>query len=125
MILLLDANVLVWWLDGDAALAPAARASIADPANDVLVSAATVWELGIKQASGKLRLPEGLAGVLETLGFVGLPITLADAEAAASLPRHHRDPFDRMLIAQAMRLDAVVVTRDRGFSAYDIKVLTA
>ena len=125
MILLVDANVLVWSLVDPLEIAAAARQAIASPANDVLVSAASVWELGIKQAKGKLRLPEGLATAVESLGFNGLPVTLEDAEVAAALPAHHRDPFDRMLVAQARRLDAVVVTRDRAFGAYDVKVLTA
>ena len=125
MILLVDANVLVWSLADPLEIAAAARQAIASPANDVLVSAASVWELGIKQARGKLRLPEGLATAVEALGFNGLPVTLEDAEVAAALPAHHRDPFDRMLVAQARRLDAVVVTRDRAFGAYDVKVLTA
>jgi PIN domain nuclease of toxin-antitoxin system len=123
--LLVDANVLVWSLVDPLEIAAAARQAIASPANDVLVSAASVWELGIKQAKGKLRLPEGLATAVESLGFNGLPVTLEDAEVAAALPAHHRDPFDRMLVAQARRLDAVVVTRDRAFGAYDVKVLTA
>jgi PIN domain nuclease of toxin-antitoxin system len=125
VILLVDANVLVWSLVDPLEIAAAARQAIASPANDVLVSAASVWELGIKQAKGKLRLPEGLATAVESLGFNGLPVTLEDAEVAAALPAHHRDPFDRMLVAQARRLDAVVVTRDRAFGAYDVKVLTA
>ena len=125
MILLVDANVLVWSLVDPLEIAAAARHAIASPANDVLVSAASVWELGIKQAKGKLRLPEGLATAVESLGFNGLPVTLEDVEVAAALPAHHRDPFDRMLVAQARRLDAVVVTRDRAFGAYDVTVLTA
>jgi PIN domain nuclease of toxin-antitoxin system len=125
VILLVDANVLVWSLVDPLEIDAAARQAIASPANDVLVSAASVWELGIKQAKGKLRLPEGLATAVESLGFNGLPVTLEDAEVAAALPAHHRDPIDRMLVAQARRLDAVVVTRDRAFGAYDVKVLTA
>jgi PIN domain nuclease of toxin-antitoxin system len=125
MILLLDAHALVWMLDGDVSLSRPARASITDPANDVLVSAATVWELVIKRAAGKIRLPSGLAQAVEELGYVGLPVTIDHAEAAAALPAHHKDPFDRMLIAQAQWLDAVIVTRDRAFGAYDVRILTA
>ena len=125
MILLLDAHALVWWAEGRATLSDAARRAIADPANDVVVSAASIWQLSIKQELGKIRLDVDLEAEIERFGFSGLPITIADAVAAGALPRHHGDPFDRMLIAQAARLDAVVVTRDRAFGAYDVHVLTA
>ena len=125
MILLLDANALVGWLANDPALTRAARAAIADPANQVLVSAATVWELAFKQARGKITLVADLAAAVDEAGFSGLPVTLSDGQEAASLPPHHRDPFDRMVIAQAIRVDALVVTRDRAFAAYDVRVLPA
>lgn len=125
MILLLDAHVIVWWTGDHATLADAARRAIADPSNEVLVSAASVWELAIKQELGKLRLEIDLPTAIERAGFSALPVTVGDAVAAGALPRHHRDPFDRMLVAQAARLDAVVVSRDRAFAAYDVKVLTA
>ena len=125
MILLLDAHALIWWADQRDGLSDAARRSIADPANDVLVSAASIWELSIKQGLGKLRLDVDLEAEIERAGFSALPITIADAIAAGALPRHHRDPFDRMLVAQANRLDAVIVTRDRAFADYEVKVLTA
>ncbi|HWH36964.1 MAG TPA: type II toxin-antitoxin system VapC family toxin [Candidatus Limnocylindrales bacterium] len=123
MILLLDAHALLWWLDDSPELDGQARATIADPLNEVLVSAATVWEIEIKRALGKLEAPLGLVDALEPAGLGSLPITLRDAEAAAYLPDHHRDPFDRMLVAQAQRLDAVVVTRDEVFSAYGVDAL--
>jgi PIN domain nuclease of toxin-antitoxin system len=125
MILLLDTHALLWWADASATLAETARRAIADPANDVLVSAASIWELSIKQDLGKLRFEVDLETEIERAGFSGLPVTVADAVAAGRLPRHHRDPFDRMVIAQATRLDAIVVTRDRAFASYDVKVLTA
>jgi PIN domain nuclease of toxin-antitoxin system len=125
VILLLDAHVLVWALMDPTAIAAPTREAIADPSNDVLVSAANVWELAIKRASGKIRLPSSLAEALDAMGFIGLPVTVEDAERAAALPPHHRDPFDRMLIAQAQRLDAVVVSRDRAFAAYDVPQLLA
>jgi PIN domain nuclease of toxin-antitoxin system len=120
MILLLDAHALLWWLADDAELAPEARASIADPVNDALVSAATIWEISIKRALGKLESPDGLVAALGPAGLGSLPITLGDAESAGALPPHHRDPFDRMLIAQAKRLDAVIVSRDAAFERYEI-----
>lgn len=125
MILLLDAHTLVWWLSADETLRSGAGDAIADPANEVVVSAASVWELEIKRAAGKLRLPEELLVAIEAGGMSVLPITGRDAERAASLPLHHRDPFDRMLVAQAARLDATIVTRDRAFDAYGVDILPA
>jgi PIN domain nuclease of toxin-antitoxin system len=125
VILLLDAHAVLWWLADDPVLAERARSAIADPASDVLVSAATVWEIGIKRALGKLEAPDDLLQAIEGSGFDGLPVTLADADAAAGLPPHHRDPFDRMLVAQAARLGAVIVSRDAAFERYDCDVLPA
>jgi PIN domain nuclease of toxin-antitoxin system len=125
MIFLLDAHALLWALADDRRLAAPARSVIVDPTNDVLVSAATVWEIEIKRALGKLDAPAELVQTLESVGFTGLPITGADAERAARLPAHHRDPFDRMLVAQALRLDATIVSRDRAFAAYEVNVLEA
>jgi PIN domain nuclease of toxin-antitoxin system len=125
VILLLDAHALLWWLADDPALESRARTSIADPSTDVLVSAATVWEIGIKRALGKLEAPDAVAEAIEQSGFVGLPVTLADADLAGSLPPHHRDPFDRMLVAQATRLGAVIVTRDAAFAPYGIDLMAA
>ena len=124
MILLLDTHALVWWLDDAPTLSTDARAAIESNANDVLVSAASAWELAIKIAKGKLRL-EVLPADIEAAGFIGLSITIADAQAAASLPPHHGDPFDRILIAQAQRIDAVIVSRDAAFAAYDVNQLLA
>ena len=125
MILLLDAHTLLWWLADDPGLDATARAAIADPATDVLVSAATVWEIGIKRSHGKLKAPDDLLAAIDASGFDGLPVTLADGDAAARLPRHHRDPFDRMLVAQATRLGAVIVSRDEAFRPYGVGVLPA
>lgn len=125
MILIADSNALLWWLADSPELAPEAKRAIADPANEVLVSAATVWEIEIKRALGKLEAPDGLVDALEPAGLGSLPITLRDAEIAARLPAHHRDPFDRMLVAQARRLDAIVVTRDPIFDTYGIESLRA
>jgi len=125
MILLLDAHALVWWLTADPTLSDAAQSAIRNDRNDVLVSAATVWELAIKRASGKLRLAENLSDAIERAGFKGLRVTLADAEAAAALPMHHRDPFDRMVVARALELDATVVSRDSQLDAYGVDRLPA
>ncbi len=125
MILLLDSHALVWWLANDPTLRPEARDAIASPLNDVLVSAASVWEIAIKRHLGKLVAPSVVAAVLESESMSGLPITTHDAESAAALPAHHRDPFDRMLVAQARRVGAVIVTRDPAFAAYGVDVLLA
>lgn len=125
MILLVDAHALLWSIAADSRLGEPARRSIQDPANDVLASAASIWELEAKRAAGRLDAPDDILDILERSNIGTLPVTGADAVAAARLPLHHKDPFDRMLIAQAQRLDAVVVTRDRAFAAYDVNVLTA
>ncbi len=120
MRLLLDAHALLWWLADDARLGAEARARIADPANEILVSAATVWEIAIKRALGKLEAPPELANAIAEAGFGEAPITAADAERAGALEPHHRDPFDRMLVAQATRLGATILTRDPAFARYGV-----
>jgi PIN domain nuclease of toxin-antitoxin system len=125
VILLLDAHSLLWWLADDPELDAAAWRSIADPTNDLLVSATTVWEIEIKRAAGRLRAPDGLLDAVREAGMDTLPVTAADAVRAAGLPMHHGDPFDRMLIAQAQRLDALIVSRDGALDAYDVDVLPA
>ena len=125
MILLADAHVILWALGAPDELAEDARAALSSPANDVLVSAASVWEIAIKRALGKLRAPAAIVPAIEQLGFSVVPITGQDAERAGALPMHHRDPFDRMVLAQALRLDAVVVSRDQAFDAYGVPVLRA
>jgi PIN domain nuclease of toxin-antitoxin system len=125
MILLLDAHALLWWLTDDPTLDAGARRAIADPANDVLVSAGTIWEIEIKRALGKLSAPDRLVDAVADSGFDALPITAVDAERAGQLPAHHRDPFDRMLVAQSSRLDALIVSRDPSFDAYEVEVLRA
>jgi PIN domain nuclease of toxin-antitoxin system len=123
--LLLDAHALLWWLADDRQLSEEARAGIADPLTRVWVSAVTAWEIGIKRALGKLSAPPDLLRQLQREGFDELPITVADALHAAALPRHHDDPFDRMLVAQAQRRDLTVVTRDPLLRDYGIAVLRA
>jgi PIN domain nuclease of toxin-antitoxin system len=121
--LLLDTHVLLWWLFDDDRLTPAMRAAIADPRTSVAVSAASAWEMAIKAARGKLTIPEDLAEEIARQGFEGLPVTVEDSLAAGALPRHHDDPFDRMLIAQAVRRRFVLVTADRRFADYDVLTL--
>lgn len=126
MILLLDAHVVLWWLAGGVELDRAAAASIANPMNDVLVSAATIWELEVKRVAGRLRAPEELLEALDTADFGTVPVSATDAIAAARLPSTHADPFDRMLVAQAQRLGALIVSRDRALAAHEgVEVLPA
>lgn len=125
MILLLDAHAILWWLADDPQLDAAAARSIADPANDVLVSAATVWEVEVKRVAGRLRAPAELLDAIRQTGMDTLAVTALDAVTAAGLPMHHSDPFDRMLVAQAQRLDALIVSRDQALRAYEVDVLPA
>ena len=124
MTLLLDTHVLLWWLAGDDRLTPTMREAIADPTTPVVVSAASAWEMAIKAGLGKLTIPGDLAGELGRQGFDELPVTVEDGVAAGALPRHHADPFDRMLIAQAARRQFVLVTADRRFTGYDVLTLS-
>ena len=125
MRLLLDTHALLWWLADDPVLSSQARGAIADRANLVAVSAASAWEISIKRALGKLVAPDDLETQVEANDFVALPITLAHGLAAGSLPRHHDDPFDRMLVAQAQAEGFAVVTRDTRLARYGIDLLPA
>jgi PIN domain nuclease of toxin-antitoxin system len=125
VILIVDAHAALWALGSPDELSTAALSAITSPSNDVVVSVASIWEIAVKRAAGRLEAPPGIAQGLEELGFTAVPITAADAERAAGLPMHHRDPFDRMVIAQALRLDAVLVTRDAALTAYGVEVLEA
>jgi len=122
--LLLDTHALLWWL-ADEGLIPQAREAIADPANLVAVSAASAWEISIKKALGKLSAPDDLEQQVQTSGFIPLPITIAHALAAGQLSRHHEDPFDRMLVAQAIAEGMTIVTRDKRFEDYDVALVLA
>ena len=123
MTLLLDTHILLWWLDDHLALPAAAAAAIADPEADVVVSAATVWEIAVKTAVGRLEAPGDLLEALHVNGFDTLSITPVHALAAGGLPAHHGDPFDRMLIAQARAEVLTLVSVDERFCAYDVDLL--
>ena len=123
MNLLLDTHVVLWAFADPDRLSPKVRAAIVDPRNVVAVSAATVWEIEIKRQLGKLVAPDGFASLCSERGFDELPITFAHAQVAGALPRHHDDPFDRMLIAQAMVDGLDLVTADVAFRQYDVRVL--
>lgn len=123
--LLLDTHVFLWWLIDDPRLGSEARELIADPDSQVFISAATGWEIGIKRALGKLDAPRDLEREVERNGFAHLPVTFFHGEQAGALPPHHRDPFDRMLIAQAQAEGLLLLTADNHFSAYGIRALAA
>jgi len=123
--LLLDTHAFLWWLSDDAALGANARAAIADGRNEIFVSAASVWEISIKQALGKLHAPDDLEKVVEDESFNRLPISLFHAEAAGKLPPLHHDPFDRMLVAQAQAEGLVIVTADEHIPKYGVRTMHA
>lgn len=122
MTLLLDTHVVLWWRQNSARLDPAARRAIGS-ADTVLVSAASGWEVAIKAGLGKIRLDEPFLAMIVESGFTELPVTLAHAERFGALPRHHGDPFDRMLAAQVSSEAATLVTHDRLFEAYAIPII--
>ena len=127
MRLLLDTHTFLWWMDDNASLSTTARRVIADEANDIVVSAASAWEIATKFRLGKLPEAEAVAsdvaGCIADEGFEGLAISVADAERAGRLPGIHRDPFDRMLIAQALRHDLEIVSVDAEFDRYGVNRL--
>jgi PIN domain nuclease of toxin-antitoxin system len=123
--LLLDTHALLWWLSDHPRLGPETRAAIADGNNSIYVSAATTWEISIKKALGKLQAPDDLESIIAKEGFTALPISLFHGDQAGSLPDHHRDPFDRMLIAQAQAEGLVLVTSDGKIPPYGIRLMDA
>ena len=127
MRLLLDTHAFVWWIAGNAALSTAAHAAIDDPANAVLVSAASAWEIATKHRIGKLssaaELAADIAGAIAAQGFTELPITIRHAQLAGTLPGPHRDPFDRMLMAQSILEGATLVSNEALFDAHGVNRL--
>jgi PIN domain nuclease of toxin-antitoxin system len=122
--LLLDTHALLWALETPARLPAWIRAAIEDTGNEVFVSAASAWEIAIKQLLGRLSVPRvDLASALRAAGLAELPITLAHAERIRSLPPLHRDPFDRMLVGQAQAEGLSLVSRDAAIRQYQVTVL--
>ncbi|HMI82644.1 MAG TPA: type II toxin-antitoxin system VapC family toxin [Polyangiaceae bacterium] len=125
MSLLLDTHVLLWCLGNPDRLRRETRKKIEAPAQMVFVSAVSAWEIELKRALGKLKAPSDLGEQLEKKRFTELPVHLRHARALGSLPDHHRDPFDRMLIAQAMTDGLVIVTADDRIRSYPVRTLAA
>jgi PIN domain nuclease of toxin-antitoxin system len=129
MNILLDTQALLWWREGSRNLGPRARAVIETQAAAVRVSAASAWELAIKSRAGRLTLSQPLhlwfPTAIEASGFVALDVTIEHAIGVASLPDHHADPFDRLLIVQARMERLSIVTSDSAFDDYDVRIVDA
>jgi PIN domain nuclease of toxin-antitoxin system len=122
MAYLLDTHILLWWLDDSPRLSRETREFLGSPRRTFFVSSATAWEIAIKKRLGKLSAPEDLEEAIKANGFESLPITIPHALATGTLPLHHEDPFDRMLIAQASVERLILVTHDRSFARYSVAV---
>jgi PIN domain nuclease of toxin-antitoxin system len=125
--LLLDTRAFLWWLAGDGALSRKARAAIAGEANDVFVSAASAWEITTKHRLGKLpgvaAIVADLDAVIASQDFIGLPVSVRHGQTGGALPGPHRDPFDRMLIAQALVESLALVSNEEVFDDYGVERL--
>jgi PIN domain nuclease of toxin-antitoxin system len=125
MRVLVDSHVLIWYVDQDSLLSPPAHAAISDPANELLFSAGSLWEIAIKLGLGKLGLSlpfrNWMTTAISDLGLIVLPITIEHADVQAGLPRHHGDPFDRLLVAQALVEKVPLVSADATFDLYGVR----
>ncbi len=122
---LLDTHALLWALADPERLGPIARDLLTDPEHEVFVSPVSIWEIEIKRSAGRLEAPPDLLRDLAEAGLEPLPVTLQHAHAAGCLPRHHGDPFDRLLIGQAITESLTLVTVDSAFPNYDVELLPA
>ncbi|MER5358652.1 type II toxin-antitoxin system VapC family toxin [Streptomyces sp. NPDC002785] len=123
MKMLLDTHVVLWWLDDSPELTDEVK-HLLDTEPSVFVSAVTPWEIAIKQSLGKLEGPGDLAERVRDSQFASLPVTAGHGVRACRLPAHHRDPFDRILIAQAQTEGMTILTRDKWIPSYDVQVMT-
>lgn len=121
---LLDTHILLWWLEDEPRLSASVSSAIRNPNNFIFVSAATVWEMSIKQSLGKLEMPDNLLEVLKINEFEVLPITAEHSLKVGTLANHHKDPFDRMLIAQAISEGLTLISEDDKFQLYDVPLLS-
>ena len=120
---LLDTHTLLWWLADSPQLGERCRKIMSDRRNQVFVSAATTWEISIRMALGKLEAPEDMDSAVDDEGFTKLPISLYHGQLAGQLPPLHRDPFDRMLIAQAQAEGLILITADENIAQYKLRLL--
>jgi PIN domain nuclease of toxin-antitoxin system len=118
MRILIDTHLVLWWINGDSSLSHTACALIADPSNTIFVSAVSTWEIWLKKSLGKLEIPDEFDACLAKEEFEALPLTSEHTRGVAALPWHHRDPFDRMLIAQAKAADLTLLTADDQLTKY-------
>ena len=122
--LLLDTHTFLWWHESSPQLGSQARYEIANQLNEVFFSAISSYEMEFKRNLGKLNAPDFPEDLVAGQGFTPLPVTIAHAELAGRLPLHHRDPFDRILVAQAMIEDLIVITADTNIPRFDVTVLS-
>lgn len=125
MRILLDTHLLLWWLADDRQLSEQARSAISEPGNTIFVSSISLWEIWLKSSLGKLRTPVNFEARLAEESFESLPLTASQTSGIASLPWHHRDPFDRMLVCQAQAENLLLLTADEVLSRYGDFVLLA
>ncbi len=122
---LLDSATLLWWFAGDPRLGDATREAIEDPGTEAYVSVASAWEIAIKHATGRLTLEVPVPEILDAGLMDDLPVMMDDVLGAAALPQHHRDPFDRLIVAQARNAGLILITPDAALRAYDVPVMDA
>ncbi len=124
MRVLIDSHALIWYVDQDKLLSHASRTAISDPANDLLLSAGSIWEIGIKTGLGKLVLTQPFTPwmhqAISDLDATVLPLTVQYVDVQSSLPRHHGDPFDRLIVAQAIVEQVSIISADANLDAYGI-----
>jgi PIN domain nuclease of toxin-antitoxin system len=123
MKLLLDTHILIWWLSQDRRLSQLETDLITDPDNLIFVSAATAWEIVVKRMIGKLETPDDLPAALTANNFLELPITIEHSQKLYQLPLHHNDPFDRIMVAQAISEDLTFMTRDAKIALYEVRTI--
>ena len=125
MAYLLDTHTLLWWFDDPDILTSKARKTIEDPKNVIFVSSVLTWEIMIKKSLGKLKVPDSIFTIIRKGKFQELPISIEHTRALGSLPFHHQDPFDRLLIAQAKVEGSTIITRDSRLAKYDVRIVKA
>lgn len=122
---LLDTHVLLWWISDDDRLGKQTREIIGNGKNAIFISAATTWEISIKRSLGKIQAPENMDAIVDEERFIRLPISLAHGDMAGRLPVIHRDPFDRMLVAQSIFENLILITSDTQIMAYEVRTMKA